>query len=156
MVYDPGMPVSGGPYLSIAVFCEKVLRESDNVMTLVRIVDRWNITGPTETIETPVVIQATLVVVFKSGTYRSSTSKLTITPRTPSGVALPELNVSALFEGDDDRGLALTAPLGFPVQEPGIYWFEVAVDGVTVTHIPLRVVYRRIVQAPIATQKPPG
>jgi hypothetical protein len=71
------MPITDGPYLTAAFLCEKVLREADGVLSAVRIVDRWNINGPTETL-TPAVIQASLVLMFKSGIYRGS-AQLTIT-----------------------------------------------------------------------------
>src|SRR5213595_791178 len=137
------MPIGGGPYLSAALFCEKVLRETDGVMTLVRVVDRWTVTGPSETMPTT-VIQTTLVVIMKSGIHRGP-AQLTVTPTSPSDVQMPAVTVPALFEGDDDRGVALVAPMAFPVQEAGTYWFDVDVDGRSFTKVPLRVIYHRVV-----------
>ena len=48
------------------------------------------------------------------------------------------------FEGDEDRGVNVVIPMAFPVQEPGVYWFSIALDGQTVSHIPLRVIYHRV------------
>ena len=53
-----------------------------SVLTTVRIVDRWNINGPTETLTAPAIIQASIVIMFKSGVYRGN-AQLTITPITP-------------------------------------------------------------------------
>lgn len=149
------MPVEGGPYLAGAFICEKALREIDGVNSFVRVVDRWTVTGPTE--EMPqTAIQATLVVMFKSGIHRGP-GQLTITPRTPRDVPMPAITLPVHFEGDDDRGLAVLIPMAFPVQEAGVYWFNVALDGRPFSEIPLRVIYHRVAvaQIPPANPSPP-
>jgi hypothetical protein len=138
------MPVSGGPYLQAAFFCEKALREVDGAFSFIRAVDRWNIPGPTPTMP-PTIIQATLVALFKSGTFRAS-APLVITPISPTNVRMPPIILPVLFEGDDERGGGVVLPMGFQVQEPGLYWFEVAItlpgEAVAImTFIPMRVVY---------------
>lgn len=138
------MPVSGGPYLVAAFFCEKVLQEKDGVLSFIRVVDRWNIVGPTQTMQ-PTVIQATLVALFKSGILRAS-AQLTLTPISPSGERMPTVSFPVLFEGDDERGGGVALPMAFPVQEPGLYWFEVALatqggPAEVRTYIPMRIVY---------------
>jgi hypothetical protein len=65
---------------------------------------------------------------------------------------MPAIEVPVHFEGDEDRGVNVVIPMAFPAQEPGVYWFGVALDGQTVSHIPLRVIYHRV--AP--TQIPPN
>lgn len=148
------MAVSGGPYLQAAFFCEKVLREIDGVTSFIRVVDRWTVTGPSETMP-PTLIQNTLVVQMKSGIHRGS-SQLVITPTSPSGQMMPALTMSVLFEGDDDRGIALIAPMAFPAQEPGLYWFELTVDGRSFTQLPLRIVYLRVAATQFPSQSTPG
>ena len=138
------MPVSGGPYLQSAQFCEKVLREQDGVLSFIRAVDRWNIVGTSPTMP-PTVIQATLAVLFRSGTFRASTP-LVITPISPTNERMQPITLPILFEGDDERGCGVVLPMGFPVQEPGLYWFEVAITlpgsaSAVMTFIPMRVVY---------------
>lgn len=134
----------GGPYLVAAFFCEKALHEKDGVLSFIRMVDRWNVTGPTETMP-PTLIQAYLVVLMKAGIHRGS-AQITITPTKPSGELMPTIAFPVFFEGDEDRGTGVVAPLGFPVQEDGLYWFDVAVDGQAVTKMPLRIVYQRVGQ----------
>ena len=142
------MPIQGGPYLAAAFLCEKALREVDGVNSFIRIVDRWTVTGPSEAMPTT-AIQATLVVIFKSGIHRGN-GQLTITPTSPSDVRMQSLTLPVLFEGDEDRGIAVIIPMAFPVQEPGLYWFNISLDGQSFSEIPLRVVYHRVVpmQAP--------
>jgi len=151
LLYDvSAMPTQGGPYLSAAFLCEKALREVDGVASFIRVVDRWTVTGPSETIP-QTSIQVTLVVIFKSGIHRGP-GQLTITPTTPGDVQLPALPLSVLFEGDDDRGITVIIPMAFPVQEAGVYWFNISLDGQSFSEIPLRVVYHRV--APM--QMPPN
>jgi hypothetical protein len=141
------MPITGGPYLAAAFFCEKVLREQDGVLTAVRIVDRWNVAGPTQEM-VPTVIQAFLVILFKSGIHRGQ-AQVTITPISPSNVRMQPIMLPVLFEGEDERGAGTIIPMGFPVQESGTYWFEVALSvpssgAQVVTAIPMRVAYLQI------------
>jgi len=137
------MPIEGGPYLAAAFFCEKALREVDGVNTFVRVVDRWTVTGPTETMP-QTAIQATLVVIFKSGIHRG-TGELTIALTSPSDRTLQSFTVPVHFEGDEDRGIAVILPMLFPVEEAGLYWFRVSLDGRSFSEVPLRVIYHRVV-----------
>lgn len=138
------MPVSGGPYMVAAFFCERVLQEVDGALSFIRVIDRWNIVGPTQTMN-PTIIQATLVVLMKSGILRSS-AQLTVTPVSPTNERLQAIAVPILFEGDDERGGGAVLPMQFPVTEPGLYWFEVAIapqggQNSVMTFIPMRIVY---------------
>jgi len=128
------------PYLSIAVFCEKVLREPDGVMSLIRVVDRFMVAGATPEME-PQVLKFTLVVSFKSGFMRGK-AIIAVRPKSPTGVDLPAMEFPVLFEGED-RGVALIGEINFPVSEEGLYWFEVYLMQELVTKMPLRVLYQR-------------
>jgi hypothetical protein len=143
------MPIQGGPYLAAAFLCERALREVDGVTSFVRVVDRWTITGPTEMMP-QTAIPATLVVIFKSGIHRGS-GQLTITPISPSDLRMPAITLPVLFEGDEDRGITIIIPMAFAVQEPGLYWFNISLDGQSFSEIPLRVVYHQVAQ----TRMPP-
>jgi hypothetical protein len=138
------MPVPGGPYLTAAFFCDRVLQERDGVLTFVRVVDRWNIVGPSQNMN-PTAVQTTLVIMFRSGIVRGS-ARITVTPVTPAGERMEPFGAPVLFEGDDDRGVGSVFPLSFPVTEPGVYWFEVGLsvqggESEIKTHVPMRVVY---------------
>jgi hypothetical protein len=151
LLYDvSAMPIEGGPYLSAALLCEKALQETDGVVSLIRIVDRWTVSGPMEDMP-QTAIQATMVVMFKSGIHRGP-GRLTLTPISPRGARLPAMDIPVHFEDDEDRGVNVIVPMSFPVQESGIYWFAIALDGQIVSHIPLRVIYHQVVPA----QTPPS
>ncbi len=141
------MTITGGPYLQAAVFCDRVLRETDGVYSLIRIVDRWMVAGTTEQMATT-LIQTNLVIIMKSGTYRGP-AKIQVTPTDPNGKEMASLHLPVNFEGDDDRGVAMALPIAFPVQEQGVYWFDIQISGQSFTKVPLRVLYQQTAMQPL-------
>ncbi len=129
-------------YLAVAVFCEKVLREADNVMSVIRIIDRFNVVGATPEMQ-PTVLHFTILVSFKSGFLRGK-QLLAVRPKSPDGNDLNQMSFPLLFEGDDDRGNALVAQTQFVVEKEGLYWFDVHLNEELVTRMPLRVAYQQI------------
>lgn len=132
-------------YIAMAVFCEKVLRESDNVLSIIRVIDRFNVVGATPEMQ-PTVLSFTVLVSFKSGFLRGK-QKLTIRPIDPDKQEGTQMIFPMLFEGDEDRGNALMAAMNFVVQKEGLYWFDVYLNEELVTRMPLRVAYQQVGQA---------
>jgi hypothetical protein len=63
---------SGGPYLNAALLCEKVLHEKDEVLSVMRIIDRiivqaLSVGGPVPDSLPPSVASFHLLLVLKSG-----------------------------------------------------------------------------------------
>lgn len=129
-------------YLHIASFCEKVLRETDGVVSLIRIFDRMNVQGETAVMQ-PSVLQFTVVLSFKSGFIRGKQS-VKIRPKSPQGADLPAVEIPVLFEGDDDHGTMLAFPITWIAQEEGLYWWDIYLNDECVTRMPLRVDYLRV------------
>lgn len=137
-------PMLSGPHLQVAGFCEKVLIESDQVVSLIRLVDRFTVNGPTPEM-TPAILDMYLVIAFKSGFVREKHT-VRVVPNTPSGRELAAHEWPTLFEGDD-RGNMIVSRLKFLAEEEGLYWFDVSCGGILVTRIPLRVIYQRVAYA---------
>jgi|SRR5579884_1039556 len=142
------MQSTSGPYLALAVLCEKVLQEADGVPSLIRIIDRISLaaSGPSPAPSPPPIpVNATLALGFKSGDARG---RHTIRVRTelPSGIRAGEISLPVLFEGED-RGVNVFVAVAFPAEEEGVYWFDVLVDGdeMPMTRVPLRVIYQPLV-----------
>lgn len=138
-------PFERGPYLNAAVLCEKVLQERDGVNSVIRIVDRLTLTasGPEPPEEMlPMAQTLWLYVGFKSGTARG-VKQLTVRLQKPSGKSPPVQNFPLNFEGEDDRGINLAAQMTMEIDEVGVWWFDLNLDGVPVTRLPLRVIYLR-------------
>lgn len=146
-------PFEKGPYLSAAFLCEKVLTEQDGVKSAIRIIDRVTHTvgspSPPEQME-PFDYELAMLIRFKSGWARGPHS-LQVNLIKPSGESPPPVERELNFEGEEDRGVDLVANLVMRFEVPGIYWFEVYLNNVRLTRIPLRIIYLRQV-----TRKPPG
>src|SRR5437879_267256 len=103
------------PYLAIAVFCEKVLREGDGVMSLIRVFDRYSLPAPSaQTPPSPIPLN--LVILMRSGIFRGPAT-IKLRPVSPSGEEKPVLEFPTHFEGDDERGAALVLTMGFLATE---------------------------------------
>ena len=141
MEMDPGS--EAGPYVAAAVFCEQVLREQDSVNSLIRIIDRITIrgTGP-EVPQTlpPTVIPLKLYLAMKNGRARGSL-EMTVRPEKPSGEAMDPQHFSMPAHGAEGDGTNIVLELQFPVDQAGLYWFDVFRDERLLTRVPLHVVY---------------
>jgi len=139
-------------HLSMAVFCEKVLREADNVLSIIRVIDRFNVFGPTPEMKQPYPLPFTILVSFKSGILRGK-QLLEIRPISPTGTEMQSFSFPMLFEGDDERGNAVIAPMTFIAEAEGLYWFDVYLNGEVVTRMPLRITYQQAGFSIPGTQK---
>ena len=83
-----------------------------------------------------------VIVSFKAGFMRGKQT-VAIRPVSPTGVDLPAMEFPVLFEGDDDRGLALVFPVQWVPPEEGLFWWDVYLNQELVTRMPLRVIYQR-------------
>jgi hypothetical protein len=132
-----------GPFITAALFCEKLLQETDGVKSAIRIVDRVIIQteGPQPPNEMPSFnLQTTLFLQFKSGAARGPL-QLEVRMVKPSVDTKSILSRTVLFEGEDDRGTDIICYLNLKVDQSGIYWFYVYLDDVIVTRLPLRIIY---------------
>lgn len=132
-----------GPYLSAAFLCEKVLEEKDGVKSAIRIVDRVSHTvacpePPTKM--PPLRYPLCLYIRLKSGAARGP-MPLRITLVKPSGESHAPMEFTLVFEGEEDRGVDVVGNMQIEFEMPGIYWFQVELDGKPLTQIPLRIIY---------------
>ena len=142
---DPESTVSSsqGPFLGAAFLCEKILLENDGVASVIRIVDRLIhrpfAEDPQGAME-PFPHELSLFLMFKAGVARGPMS-LEVRLEKPSGESGAPFLQTVSFEGDGDRGVNVITKLNATWNMPGLYWFDILLDGSRVTRIPLRVVY---------------
>ena len=132
-----------GPYLQAAFLCEKVLTEQDGVKSAIRIFDRQTRTtiGPTPPDEMePYDLEACLLLRFKSGAARGS-SQLRVQLQKPSGETSQPVIHTIIFEGEDDRGIDIISNMTLRIEMTGLYWFDIYLEDVRLTRVPLRIVY---------------
>jgi hypothetical protein len=141
-----------GLYLNFAVICEKVLREADDVLSFIRIVDQLAVTivtAPGVDVPPEVASYAPVALTFAIGLKSAGyTGPVPIKLRieTPVGSALPEFETTQHIAGAE-RGLNLIFPMQLPVQDEGLYWFVVELSGDVVTRVPLRISKQVVPQA---------
>ena len=151
MSEDSHNPFEFGPYIQIAAFCEYVLQEPDGVTTLVRVVDR--VTHTYAGVNAPEAMPEFnhplwLVIALKPGSARGRHS-LAITPAKPSGESLHPIRLPIHLEGEN-RGVSVVTRLDIRYQTEGLYWFDVAFDGIRITRLPLEVMYSNLdIQGPV-------
>ena len=140
------MPFERGPYITVATFCEQVIEDKSGVLSLIRLVDRRNITtqGPDAPEQMPPTnLDWTLVITLKSGEARG-THPVKIVPELPSGETLSPFTLSVHLDGGN-RGQSIISKLNMSLSMPGVYWFKIYVDDEFLTQIPIEVIYSRIV-----------
>lgn len=140
------MPFERGPYLTNATFCEQVIEDKSGVLSLIRLVDRIEVTrgGPEVPDEMPpYALDWFLVITLKSGDARG-THSVKIEPTLPSGEKLSPVTLSAHLEGGN-RGMNLISRINMELRMPGVYWFKVYIGDEFVTQVPIEVIYSRIV-----------
>src|SRR5262245_38494272 len=115
------------PYVQVAAFCQTALSEAQGMLSLIRLMDRYQVVGPTKDMQ-PTTVNLTLVIVLKSGNMQGSAT-MTVRPIKPDGSQMPPLNATVLFEGLE-RGVGLVSQIGLVVNDAGLYWFEVLIDEV--------------------------
>lgn len=143
------LPFERGPYLTAAFICEKILEEKDGVKSAIRIIDRVIRTavGPSP----PKEMEAfdhdlTLLIRMTSGMARGSYT-LEIRLVKPSGESPPPMTQTVHFEGEEDRGIDVVVGMRIKLDMTGVYWFQIKLDEVRLTQIPLRVIYLPQVRA---------
>jgi hypothetical protein len=127
-----------GPFLTTAVFCEEA-RQQEGFLSLFRIIDRIAVVGIGPGMP-PTALAMTLVVIFRSGGFRGRKT-IHLTQVSPSGFLVPLFDFPVFFQGGD-QGAGVIAKAGFVVQEIGLHWFQVSLDALPVTSIPLTIVFQ--------------
>ncbi|MFZ2088440.1 MAG: hypothetical protein WAU47_07675 [Desulfobaccales bacterium] len=135
-----------GPYLQVAVICEKALEEKDGVISIIRIIDRVMVTYvghdvPEEMPETPVSF--VLVASFKSGEFKGDKELKIVIKEAGSkdkdGKKLILLPLT--FEGDE-KGANVILNNVIQTKTEGVYWFEIFLDDKLYSKVPLRILYK--------------
>lgn len=132
-----------GPYLAMAVLCEKVLDEKDGVLSVIRIIDRvtQTVVSPEAPDEMPPAsIPLTCAITFRSGEARGRHS-VKLRPEAPSGEQMSAFDQPIHLEGEE-RGANLVVSFTLQAEMEGLYWIDLLFDDKRMTRIPLRVVYQ--------------
>ena len=139
------MTFETGPYLKMACFCEQILREINGVATVVRVIDRLTHTDskPDAPAEMPPVTYGMKLVIMLIPGQALGRHELKVERELPSGIRDKPIAFTVQMEGSN-RGanIVVDTKMTFPLE--GLYWFNVYLDDVLLTKIPVQVLYQRI------------
>jgi len=132
----------------MAVICERVLREQDGVLSVIRVIDRvtHTIVGTQLPEPLPAVSYTLwLALAFKSGNARGRQT-LKIVQEQPSGLRSDLFEHSLMFEGEE-RGANFLAQVQAKFEQEGVYWFDVFLNDQFMTRMPFRLSYNLVRRA---------
>jgi hypothetical protein len=139
-----------GPYLTMAVICEKVLVEQGGGLSVIRLTDTLNQSaeGPEPPQDMPPFIAEglTMIVVLRAGEAKGRFG-VKIRPEAPGGFQLPSFEQTIqLMPGP--WGASVLLPLKLAITAEGVFWFDIfltgpAMDEQLLTRVPLEVIYSR-------------
>ncbi|HLK41650.1 MAG TPA: hypothetical protein VKU41_33105 [Polyangiaceae bacterium] len=130
----------GGPFIRAALLCERVLNDSDNAPSLIRIVDLATLTVDSLKRLPPIIVPISLFVSLRAGTRRGK-FEMVVRCLRQSGELLRELPTPVEFtDGSTLANYTFALSSGLPGE--GVYWFEVVFDGQLLTRVPLTVQVR--------------
>jgi len=139
------------PWVQVAAICQTAIVEANTgSLSVIKITDSIGVAGMTPQMQ-PQPIQLTMVIVLKSDEMKGQFHvKIRVT--SPQGQMTMGQEILFVFEGGP-RGVQTVLPIGMVATESGLYWFDVMLEDVVLTRVPLTVLYQRI-QPP--TGLPPG
>lgn len=131
-----------GPYLQVAVLCERILEEKDGVLSPIRIIDQITLATPPAAGSEPSRHVIWALLSFKAG-QSQGTHTIKLIP--PPDLGMKTTEVSAEIElARGVNGVNIMVPLGITpgAAKEGEHWFDVVLDEHIVTRTPLRVNYQ--------------
>jgi hypothetical protein len=136
-------PQSEGPWVSMAVLCQRVEPRSDGTVDVIGIVDGIVVEPESEDplgLRPAARLSLTALVSVRAGSIRGQ-HILGLRSGYPSGPGGPGLERPVLFS-DETPAASLVVPLEIEVHEPGAYTFDALYDGRLLTRMTLWVAYR--------------
>lgn len=134
------MSVAGGPYVALAVLCQRIDLQPDGTANLMGIVDGLAIDDPSVPGTPPLVLNVRAVIALRGGSVRGPRT-LTLRGWFPSGAEGLAADKVVVFS-DDRPAVTLNLPLELELPEIGTYVFDILCDGDLLTAITLDVVQR--------------
>jgi hypothetical protein len=131
------MSVAGGPYVALAVLCQRVDLQPDGSADLIGIVDGLAVDDPDDPNTPPLRLNVRAVLALRGGSVRGQ-RRLTLRGWFPSGAE--GLSADKLVVFSDARpAVTLNMPLELELPELGTYVFDVLCDDQLLTAITLDV-----------------
>jgi hypothetical protein len=141
------------PRVFVAALCESVLEEKDKVLSAIRFIDRIEAVLPSDAPEEVIVpIKLAALVMMKAGPARGK-RLLSLGVTDPHGNVLPITAEFPLVFTEEQQGANTVIRIVLGVKTPGIYFFNVTLDGELIAQMPLDLVLTRETEKPEQTNQ---
>ena len=120
------MSVAGGPYVALAVLCQRIDLQPDGSADLIGIVDGLAVDDPDDPNTPPLILNLRAVVALRGGEVRGS-RRLTLRGWFPSGAEGLSADRTVVFS-DQRPAVTLNLPLELELPELGTYVFDILLD----------------------------
>ena len=139
------------PLLQIASLCDNVIVEKDDVISMMRIVDKIIVKAALPDLP-PGTIPLTAVISFKAGEARGPRI-ITLIVQDPHGEEIMRHRMHVEFT--ESSGRCIVHRFMLPTKETGVYWIDVLLNRECVTRIPCEISYerQRPIQSPTKKEK---
>jgi hypothetical protein len=127
------------PRLMAGFLCERVLREVDQVVSFIRMVDILNVPQGM-TFKTGSIVGTRLhLVVSLNNNGTKGKRTLEVHQVGPSKKRRRLTSIPVDFAGDPEAGQTIVLPINLRWEQPGLYWLEAFLDKVLYVRAPLRI-----------------
>ncbi len=137
------MPFDGGPYIKAAVFVSQVIEGKDNVLSLIRVIDRLttSASGPEPPNDMPeATFTMNAVIMLVAGKARGR-HQVRFVREDPNGERRDIWSGGVPLEGEN-KGHNINLALSESFALEGTYWYDVFIEDVLMTRMPFQVIYR--------------
>ena len=140
----------GGPFLTCATFCDAIIEEADGVLSAMKMIDTVKIllspNAPADipSEQNPVGIVQHLLVTFKSGDSPGK-HKLQLIMEGPSGKKVEVMNKDIELSRKPHGGLNIKTQCRIAVQNSGLRWLDVVLDGKVFSRVPINIIISRTI-----------
>ena len=131
------MSVAGGPYVALAVLCQRVDLQPDGTANLIGIVDGLSVDDPADATTPPLILNLRAVIALRGASVRGQ-RRISVRGWFPSGAEGLSSDMMVAFT-DARPAVTLNLPLELELPEIGTYVFDVLCDDELVTAITLDV-----------------
>lgn len=131
------MSVAGGPYVALAVLCQRIDLQPDGTADLIGIVDGLAVDDPSDPNTPPLLLNLRAVIALRGGAVRGP-HRLTLRGWFPSGAEGLSAERTVVFT-DQRPAVTLNLPLELELPELGTYVFDILMDDELLTAVTLDV-----------------
>lgn len=132
------------PYVTAALFCERILQEKDEVISVMRMVDnlQYRLEGPNLPKDVKPAVPVQALISIKAGPVTGEHTVAMVLEK-PMGLRKEVFSAPVKFV-TPDQGQNLIANIMIGADEDGLYWMDVLFDGELLTRTPLKITKQEI------------